>query len=107
MIIVEVRCHSCPGTDRRRRRSQLPPQRAIPATPEQPDGLGRPVVDQTVRVAIGVDVVQSNGVRVWRDVDAESRVVPVFEDPSGDPEEQRDVVRLVVFRPRGRQASAP
>ena len=65
-------------------------------TPEQPDGLGRPVVDQKVRVAIGVDVLQSNGVRVRRDVDAESRVVPVFEGPSGDPEEQRDMVRLVV-----------
>ena len=41
-----------------------PRECAIPATPEQPDGLGRPVVDQKVRVAVGVDVVQSNGVRV-------------------------------------------
>ena len=47
-------------------------------------------------MAIGVDVLQSNGVRMRRDVDAESRVVPVFEGPSGDPEEQRDIVRLVV-----------
>ena len=39
---------------------------------------------------------QSNGVRVRRHVDAESRVVPVFEGPSGDPEDQRDMVRLVV-----------
>ena len=73
-----------------------PRECAIPAAPEQPDGLGRPVVDQEVRGAIGVDVLQSNGVRVWRDSDAESRVVPVFEASSGDPEEQRDVVRLVV-----------
>ena len=47
-------------------------------------------------MAIGVDVLQSNGVRVWRDVDAESRVVPAFEVPFGNPEEQRDVIRLVV-----------
>ena len=47
-------------------------------------------------MAVGVDVVQANGVRVRRDADAESRVVPVFEGPSGDPEEQRDMVRLVV-----------
>ena len=46
----------------------------LPATPEQPDGLGRPVVDQKVSVAIGVDVVQSNGVRVRRHVNAEPRV---------------------------------
>ena len=59
-----------------------PRERAIPASPEQPDGLGRPVVDQKVRVAIGVDVVQSNGVRIRRDVDAESRVVPVFPKSS-------------------------
>ena len=38
----------------------------------------------------------SNGVRVRRDVDAESRVVLAFEAPSGDPEEQRDIVCLVV-----------
>ncbi len=68
----------------------------VPATPEQPDGLGRPVVDQKVRGAVGVDVVQSNGVRVRRDVDAERRVIPALEGPSGDPEEQRDMVRLVV-----------
>ena len=73
-----------------------PRERAISATPEQPDGLARPVVDQKVRVAIGVDVVQSNAVGVRRDVDAESRVVPAFEGPSGDPEEQRDMVGLVV-----------
>ena len=81
-----------------------PRERAIPAAPEQPDGLGRPVVDQEVRVAIGVDVLQSNGVRVWRDVDAESRVVPAFEAPSGNPEEQRDVIRLVV---RHREVGKP
>ena len=46
---------------------------------------------QKVRVAIGVD-----GVRVRRDVDAGSRSVPVFEVPSDDPGEQRDMVRLVV-----------
>ena len=49
-----------------------------------------------VRVAIGVDVVQSHGVWVRRDIDTEFRVVPAFEGPSGDPEEQRDIVRLVV-----------
>ena len=81
-----------------------PRERAIPATPEQPDGFGRPVVDQKVRVAIGVDVVQANGVRVRRDVDAESRVVPVFEAPFGNPEEQRHVVRLVV---RHREVGKP
>ena len=64
-----------------------PREGAIPATPEQPDGPGRPVVDQKIRVAIGVEVVQSNGMRVRRDGDAESRMVPAFEGPSGDPEE--------------------
>ena len=67
--------------DRRR-----PRECAIPATPEQPDGLGRPVVDQKVRVAVGIDVVQSISVPVWRDADAESRVVTVFEGPSSDPD---------------------
>ena len=69
---------------------------AIPATPEQPDGLGRPIDDQKVREVVGIDVLQSNGVRVRRDVDAECRVVPAFEGPSGDPEEQGGIVRLVV-----------
>ena len=41
-----------------------PRERAMPATPEQADVGGRPVVDQKVRVAIGVDVVRSNRVRV-------------------------------------------
>ena len=59
---------------------------------------------QKVRVAIGVDVLQANGVRVWRDVDAESRVVPAFEAPFGNAEEQRDVVRLVV---RHREVGKP
>ena len=59
-------------------------------------GIGRPVVNQKVRVAIGIDIVQLNGVWVRRDVDAESRVVPAFAAISGDPEEQRDMVRLVV-----------
>ena len=60
----------------------LPRECAIPATPEQSDGLVRSVVNQKVRVAIGVAVVQSNGVRVRRDVDAEYRVAPAFEGPS-------------------------
>ena len=79
--------HAMPITEPRACRS---PQSecAIPATPEPPDGLGRPVVDQKVRVAVGVDVVQSNSVRVRRVVDAEPRVVPVFDSPTGDPEEQ-------------------
>ena len=47
-------------------------------------------------MAVGVDALQSNGVRLRRDVDAGSRVVPVFEAPSGDPEEQGDIIRLVV-----------
>ncbi len=79
-----------------------PRECAIPATPEQPDGLGRPVVDQKIRMTVGVDVVQSHGVRVRRDVDAESRLVPAFEGPSGDPEEQRDMVRLASLDRGGR-----
>ena len=47
---------------------------------------------------------QSNGVRVRRDVDAEYRVVPAFQGPSGDPEEERDMVRLVV---RDREVGKP
>ena len=47
-------------------------------------------------MAVGVDGLQPHGVRLRRDVDAESRVVPACEGPSGDPEEQRDIVRLVV-----------
>ena len=50
-------------------------------------------------MAVGVDVVQSNGVRVRRDVDAESGVVPALKAPSGDPEEQRAMVRFVVRDP--------
>ena len=34
---------------------------------------------------------------VRRDIDAESRVVPAFEGPSGDPEERREMVRFVAF----------
>lgn len=37
-----------------------------------------------------------NGVRVWLGVDAKSRVVQFVRRPSGDPEEQRDIVRIVV-----------
>jgi len=55
-------------------------------------------------VAIGVDVVQANGVRVRRDADAESGVVPALEAPFGDPEKQRDVIRLVV---RHREVGKP
>ena len=50
-------------------------------------------------MAIGVDVLQANGVRMRRDVDGESRVVLAFEAPFGNPEEQRDVIRLVVRYP--------
>ncbi len=39
-------------------------------------GLGRPVVDQKVRAATGVDVVRSSGLRVRRDGDAEFRPIP-------------------------------
>ncbi len=56
----------------------------------------RPSPVTSARLMPRFDVAQSNGVRVRRDVDAESRVVPAFEAPFGDPEEQRNMVRLVV-----------